>query len=259
MLTHTQLSQIMCNAAPAKCQSFLAPLNDAMEKHGITSLLRTAAFIAQLAHESGEFRFMEELWGPTAAQKRYEPACDLANRLGNTQAGDGKRFKGRGPIQITGRFNYKKYGDMLGIDLTAEPERAATPEIGFATAGLFWERNDLNELADAGDFKAITRRINGGQNGAAERERFFELAKRVLAPAVPAVAVTRTREAVKAKGAAGDERAKSAFGRGYEELKKRKPRTASASKSAVVGKTAEAKLARPARKRTNQSNIRERM
>ena len=159
MLTDIQLSQIMRNAAPAKRQSFLAPLNDAMQKHGITSLLRTAAFIAQLAHESGEFRFMEELWGPTAAQKRYEPPSDLANRLGNTQAGDGKRFKGRGPIQITGRFNYKKYGDLLGIDLTAEPERAATPEVGFATAGLFWERNGLNAQADAGK-RALAGRLS---------------------------------------------------------------------------------------------------
>ena len=188
MLTETQLSQIMRNAAPAKRQSFLTPLNDAMQEHGITSLLRTAAFIAQLAHESGEFRFMEELWGPTAAQKRYEPPSDLAKRLGNSQAGDGKRFKGRGPIQITGRFNYKKYGDLLVIDLVAGPDRAATPEIGFATAGLFWQRNGLNELADAGNFKEITRRINGGQNGAAERERFYEIAKQVLASAFPVVA-----------------------------------------------------------------------
>ena len=223
MLTDIQLSQIMRNAAPAKRQSFLAPLNDAMQKHGITSLLRTAAFIAQLAHESGEFRFMEELWGPTAAQKRYEPPSDLATRLGNSQAGDGKRFKGRGPIQITGRFNYKKYGDLLGIDLTAEPERAATPEVGFATAGLFWERNGLSALADAGNFKEITRRINGGQNGAAERERFYELAKQVLASAFPAGGETASRDMPPAARVAGaTAQARSAFGRGYEEVKKRK-------------------------------------
>ena len=185
MLTDSQLSQIMRNLSQSKRLRYLEPLNEAMQKHGITNLLRTAAFIAQLAHESGEFQFMEELWGPTKAQNRYEPPSDLAKRLGNTQPGDGKRFKGRGPIQITGRFNYKKYGDLLGVDLIKEPERAATPEIGFATAGLFWERNGLNELADAGDFKAITQRINGGQNGALERERFFERAKLVLASAFP--------------------------------------------------------------------------
>ena len=218
MLTDTQLSQIMRNASQSRRQKFLEPLNDAMQKHGITSLLRTAAFIAQLAHESGEFQFMEELWGPTNAQKRYEPPSDLAKRLGNTQPGDGKRFKGRGPIQITGRFNYKKYGDLLGIDLIAEPERAATPEIGFATAGLFWERNGLNELADADNFKAITQRINGGQNGAVERERFFERAKLVLAPAFPAGAGARSRDAGDAKRATVAARARSELGRGQEDV-----------------------------------------
>ena len=190
-----------------------------MRKHGITNLQRTAAFIAQLAHESGEFRFMEELWGPTAAQKRYEPSCDLAERLGNMQAGDGRRFKGRGPIQITGRFNYKKYGDLLAIDLIAQPDRAATPEIGFATAGLFWERNGLNELADAGNFKEITRRINGGQNGAVERERFYAIAKQMLASAFPAETASREMPPV-ARGLGVE--ARSAFGRGYEEVRKRK-------------------------------------
>ena len=235
MLTDIQLSQIMRNAAPTKRQSFLAPLNDAMQKHGVTSLLRTAAFIAQLAHESGEFRFMEELWGPTAAQKRYEPPSDLATRLGNSQAGDGKRFKGRGPIQITGRFNYKKYGDLLGIDLTAEPERAATPEIGFETAGLFWQRNGLNELADADNFKGITQRINGGQNGAAERERFYELAKHVLAPAFPASAAPVSRGAPRAEPAAVAAPAASAFGRGREEVAKRK-RSATPASGKRVGR-----------------------
>lgn len=237
MLTDTQLSQIMRNASPAKRQNFLAPLNDAMQIHGITSLLRTAAFIAQLAHESGEFRFMEELWGPTAAQKRYEPPSDLATRLGNSQAGDGKRFKGRGPIQITGRFNYKKYGDLLGIDLTAAPERAATPEIGFATAGLFWQRNGLNELADADNFKFITQRINGGQNGAAEREGFYELAKQVLASALPASAAPVSRGAPRTERAAAAAPAAGAFGRGREEIVKRKRSAPSASGKRVRRKT----------------------
>ena len=239
MLTDTQLSQIMRNAAPAKRQSFLTPLNDAMQEHGITSLLRTAAFIAQLAHESGEFRFMEELWGPTAAQKRYEPPSDLAERLGNSQAGDGKRFKGRGPIQITGRFNYKKYGDLLVVDLVAGPDGAATPEIGFATAGLFWQRNGLNELADAGNFKEITRRINGGQNGAAERERFYEIAKQVLTSAFPVVAAQPvSRGAPRAKPASVAAPPASAFGRGREEVVKRKRSAAPASGKRVRRKKA---------------------
>src|SRR2546428_3878408 len=86
----------------------------------------------------------------------------MARRLGNTQAGDGYRYRGRGPIQITGRANYKKYGDLLGVDLVGNPDLAATPQYAFSTAGVFWKLNGLNELADVQDFIAITRRINRG-------------------------------------------------------------------------------------------------
>lgn len=185
MLTDLQLAQVMRNASQRRRALFLQPLNDAMASHGIDTPLRMAAFLAQLAHESGELQFMEEIWGPTAAQKRYEPPSDLARRLGNTQPGDGLRFKGRGPIQITGRANYKTFGDLMGLDLVGNPQQAATPEVGFAIAGLFWQRKGLNELADAGNFTEITRRINGGQNGAADRERFYAVAKQVLGASAP--------------------------------------------------------------------------
>ena len=191
MLTDVQLRQIMPNLAAAKLPLYLPALNAAMQAYGVNTMLRTAAFIAQLAHESGEFRWMEEIWGPTDAQRRYEPPNALAAKLGNTQVGDGKRFKGRGPIQITGRFNYAKYGGLLGIDLTADPARAAAPEVAFATAGLFWKTNGLNELADAQQFAAITRRINGGTNGLADRQKYYATAQAVLAQGFVAGAVTR--------------------------------------------------------------------
>ena len=180
MLTEAQLRRIMPNLAPAKCQAYLPHLNQALREYEINTMLRSAAFVAQLAHESGEFRYMEELWGPTPAQRRYEPVCDLAARLGNTQAGDGRRFKGRGPIQITGRFNYAKYGGLLGVDLAGNPDLAATPAIAFATAGLFWMNNGLNALADAQRFEAVTRRINGGVNGLADRQKYYARALQVL-------------------------------------------------------------------------------
>ena len=135
MLTDLQFAQIMRNASQRRRALFLQPLNDAMEAHGITTPLRTAAFLAQLAHESGELQFMEEIWGPTAAQKRYEPPSDLARRLGNTQPGDGRRFKGRGPIQITGRANYKTFGDLMERDLVGNPEQAATPKSPLPSPG----------------------------------------------------------------------------------------------------------------------------
>lgn len=199
MLTDLQLAQIMQQVSQRRRTLFLKPLNDAMEAHGITTPLRMAAFLAQLAHESCELQYMEEIWRPTAAQNRYEPPSDLARRLGNTQPGDGYRFRGRGPIQITGRANYKTFGDLMGLNLLGHPDLAATPEVGFAIAGLYWERNGLNELADVGNFTEITQRINGGQTGATERERFYARAKQVLGASTPAQPAGRAGQRASAK------------------------------------------------------------
>jgi putative chitinase len=180
MLTDSALKQIMPTLPEAKRQLYLPFINKVMEIYEINTSLRASAFLAQIAHESGELRFMQELWGPTAAQKRYEPPGKKATELGNTQPGDGKRYKGRGAIQITGRANYKKYGDLLGVDLEENPDLAATPQYAFSTAGLFWKLNGLNELADVQDFVSITKRINGGLNGLAERQKYYEIAKNAL-------------------------------------------------------------------------------
>ncbi|MDX2033561.1 MAG: glycoside hydrolase family 19 protein [Blastocatellia bacterium] len=190
MISELNLQQIMPRLSADKRQLYLPFLNRVMRDFQIDTPLRTAAFLAQLAHESGELRFMEEIWGPTAQQKRYEPPTDLAKRLGNTQPGDGKRYKGRGPIQITGRANYRRYGGLLDLDLENNPDLAATPQVAFEIAGVYWQTNGLNELADIPDFVAITRRINGGVNGLADRQRYYETAKRVLG-----VAATRPRSA----------------------------------------------------------------
>lgn len=197
MLTESQLREIMPNLSAAKLAAFLPHLNKAMSEYGINTMRRAAAFVAQLAHESGEFRWMEEIWGPTAAQRRYEPETTLSKRLGNSAPGDGKRFKGRGPIQLTGRANYQRFGRLLGVDLVADPARAASPEVGFRTAALYWANRGLNELADAENFREITRRINGGFNGLADRQKYFERAKVALAAAFqgprPAAAPGRGR------------------------------------------------------------------
>ena len=183
MLTDEQLRAIMPQMSAARRAELLPFLLTAMAEFAIGTAARMAAFLAQLAHESGQLRFMEEIWGPTDAQKRYEPPSTLAARLGNTEPGDGRRFKGRGPIQITGRANYRRFGGLLGIDLVSEPARAAVPDLAFRIAGLFWAKNGLNELADrssADAFREITRRINGGLNGLADRERFYAVARAVL-------------------------------------------------------------------------------
>ena len=241
MLSDAQLQKIMPKLAPAKRALYLPHLNEAMQRCGIDTPLRVAAFAAQLAHESGEFRWMEEIWGPTAAQLRYEPPGDLARRLGNTQPGDGQRFKGRGPIQITGRFNYRKYGELLGVDLSADPACAAAPEHAFATAGLFWQHNGLNELADARDFVAITKRINGGTNGLADRQRYYASALEVLvASAAPRGApLMRGFEAIAAaaKRPATKAAAKKKPAASEPAAKKRTPAKAPATQAAAKRKT----------------------
>ncbi len=180
MISEDILKQVMPDLQQDKCEAYCPFLQEAMDEFEINSPLREAAFLAQIAHESGQFKYMEEIWGPTEAQKHYEPPASKAKELGNTQPGDGQRFKGRGPIQVTGRANYKKYGDLLGLDLVGQPEQAATAAVGFRIAGVFWKTHGLNDLADAGDFKEITHRINGGYNGLPERTEFYKQAKTVL-------------------------------------------------------------------------------
>ena len=172
MVTDNELQQIMPNLSAAKRKSYLPHLQAAMKEFEITSFAREAAFLAQLAHESAELRYMEEIASGAAYEGR--------KNLGNTEPGDGKRFKGRGPIQLTGRANYKKYGALLGLDLIANPTQAATPEVGFRIAALFWKLNGLNQLADQGAFITITKRINGGTNGLADRQKYYARAKLVL-------------------------------------------------------------------------------
>ena len=186
-----QIRRIMPNLAAPKLPLYLPALNQATQVYGVNTALRTSAFIAQLAHESGEFRRMEEIWGPTDAQRHCKPPSALAAKLGNTEAGDGKRYKKCGPIQITGRCNDAKYGSLLGIDPVADPALAATPEVASATAGLYRKANGLNEPADTEQFITIARRINGGTNGLPDRQNDYATAKAVLAPGFNAGAVTR--------------------------------------------------------------------
>ncbi|WP_312440221.1 glycoside hydrolase family 19 protein [Janthinobacterium sp.] len=152
---------------------FLAPLNAAMAQFGIDTPLRQASFLAQVAHESGQLLWLREL----ASGAAYEGRSDL----GNVVAGDGVRFKGRGLLQITGRANYAACGVALGLDLLAAPQLLEQPGAACRSAGWFWQSRGLNRLADAGDQERITRRINGGINGLAERLALYQVARKVLA------------------------------------------------------------------------------
>ena len=158
--------------AESTLAEYLPHLNASMLKANITTDTRKAVYIAQLGHESDGFNTLEEY----ASGQQYEGREDL----GNIHPGDGRRFKGRGPIQITGRDNYESYGAAIGVDIAANPDIAATPEVGFQLAAEYWNRNDLNRFSDRGQFNTVTQRINGGQNGKADRRNRWSRAQRVL-------------------------------------------------------------------------------
>lgn len=159
-----------------RATAFLPHIEAAMAEFEINTPKRQASFLSQTGHESGGLHWLTEIWGPTIAQSHYEGRADL----GNTEPGDGYRFRGRGLLQTTGRTNYRQTGYALGIDLEANPELLAKPELAARSAAWFWKNHGLNELADAGDQMRVTRRVNGGVNGLLERIALFEAAKRVL-------------------------------------------------------------------------------
>lgn len=174
-MTPQQLA--LCTGARIdRAREFLPHIVAAMEEFDINTPMRQAGFLAQIGHESGGLHWLVEMWGPSIAQAHYEGRTDL----GNTQPGDGFRFKGRGLLQTTGRSNYQRTGEALGIDLLTDPTLLAKPELAARSAGWFWREHGLNQLADTGDVMRMTRRINGGVNGLLERTALYEAAKAVL-------------------------------------------------------------------------------
>ncbi len=173
MVTVEQLKKVYTQAPAARLERFVPHINRHMVPVGdITTVLRARHFIAQIGHESGCFRYVLEL----ATGKAYEGRSDL----GNTQPGDGVKFKGRGLIQITGRNNYNRcsmglWGDLRLLDT---PELLEEPENAVRSALWFWRNRGLNSLADRDDIRAVTLRINGGYNGLEHRIQLYELAKK---------------------------------------------------------------------------------
>ncbi|MBQ1766301.1 MAG: glycoside hydrolase family 19 protein [Aquincola sp.] len=187
MITAEQLAKA-CDCRPARALPWVDPINEALALFEINTPARQAAFLAQVAHESGRLVYVRELWGPTAAQQRYEGRADL----GNVQPGDGFRYRGRGLIQTTGRANYAATRDGLrrvapgAPDFEAEPEALELPRWAAMSAAWFWSSRSLNALADAGDFFKISARINGinratGEpNGMDDRRKLWAGAKAAL-------------------------------------------------------------------------------
>lgn len=158
--------------ARARANMFLPYLNKYMARYGINTRMRVCHFLAQIAHESGELRYTREL----ASGKEYEGRKDL----GNTQKGDGVRFKGRGLIQITGRANYKQISDATKIDFLSHPDWMELPQWAVMSACWWWDNRGLNRLADKDALMLITQRINGGTNGLQDRLKYLGRAKRAI-------------------------------------------------------------------------------
>lgn len=172
-MTLSQLMRIM-PYANSRAALFLPFLNAAMDEYGIDTPVRQAAFLAQIAHESGSLRYVREIASGSAYEGRVS--------LGNIRPGDGVKFRGRGLIQITGRANYQACSMALFGDdrLLDTPVLLETPENASRSAGWFWHSRNLNALADAGKFVTLTKRINGGTNGLEDRQAYYARAKEVL-------------------------------------------------------------------------------
>lgn len=191
MITLDELKAICPQTGTGRLAIFVEPLNDAMREFDISTSPREEAFIAQIAHESGGFVYLREVGSGDAYEGNLH--------LGNTKPGDGRHFKGRGLIQITGRKNYGLAADALALDLLAHPELLEEPINACRSAAWFWTTGaglnlshaayahglqdgvNLNDLADRGDFQGITLAINGGLNGYQSRLAYWSRTQEALA------------------------------------------------------------------------------
>jgi len=179
------------------------PLQTVFDKYNINTALRKASFIGQCQHESNNFRVLEEnlhysadglmrVWpsrfnSRVVAEAYANQPEKIANKVyagrmgnGTEETGDGWAYHGRGLIQLTGRDNYKNCGDALGLALITNPELLSMPKGACLSAGWFWNKHGLNELADAKDFETMTKRINGGTLGLDDRIEKINKALEVL-------------------------------------------------------------------------------
>jgi putative chitinase len=168
------------NALTAKQRTrfgaIVAAFDQLKDQYEVNTPLRMAHFWAQMAHESGGFRWLEEIGGRQYFINRYGHRRDL----GNVSPLDGYRYRGRGIIQLTGKYNYKLYSKKLGIDLVGDPDKASEPAVAVKVALEYWKDRKLNKWADKDNIRAVTRRINGGYNGLADRKHYLTKTKKAF-------------------------------------------------------------------------------
>ena len=184
-------------------EKWLDPLNQTFIKYNISTIQRQAAFIGQCAHESANFTKLEEGLNYSASRlmavwpSRF-PSLDVANQYannpqklankvyggrmgnGNEESGEGYAYRGRGLIQMTGKEAYANCGSGLGMDLLSNPDMLFEPEYACLSAGWFWNKKGLNDLADTGDYETMTKRINGGTLGLDDRKAKIAKAREIL-------------------------------------------------------------------------------
>lgn len=200
------LLQAAIGCTPALAAAWCADLDEAMHRYAIDTPARQAAFLAQIAHESGGLaRLVENLnysaeglckvwpnrfrsYGDAVAYARKPEAIAnyvYADRMGNGPAntGEGWKYRGRGLIQATGKNTYRSLSAALEVDLLGNPDRLQEPHLAAMSAGWYWSTHGLNERADQGDFEGITRKINGGLTGLADRTALWKRARQALGAA----------------------------------------------------------------------------
>lgn len=182
-------------------EQWVGPLNETFAKYSIDTPKRQACFLGQLLHESGGFKFLKENLNYSAKAlmntwpSRF-PDMDIAEkyehnpskiagkvyvgRMGNETEEDAQKYIGRGLIQLTGKDNYKAASEALGVDLIGQPQLLEEPRYAALSAGWFWNKKGLNALADAGDIDTMTKRINGGSIGIADRKAKIDMVSKYL-------------------------------------------------------------------------------
>lgn len=200
-----ELLQAMCpKTKRSVLEGYVEPLNTVAQYYEMfENPNRVAGFLAQIAHESGGFNFVIENLNYSAEGLRkvfpkYFPNDEIAkqyarqpekianrvyaNRMknGDENSGDGFKFRGRGLIQLTGRDNYTRFAEALDMDIDSTVAYLETPNGAVASAGWFWDNNKLNQFCDKGDFITLTKRINGGTIGLADRQHHYQIALKYL-------------------------------------------------------------------------------
>lgn len=174
--TLEMVKAVLTKSSKVTAKDLLVDLNRMVLTSSINTPERCLAFLAQIAHETGNFKWLNELGGKYYFDK-YDKGTSIGRRLGNNVYGDGYKFKGRGFIQLTGRYNYTQFQKYLDLrnpdgsapDIIHNPNLVSKLPLALDAAVWYWENRKLNRYADSGDFRMLTKAINGGYNGYSDR------------------------------------------------------------------------------------------